>query len=196
MNTRVELLVYTLLIVLAAVSSYFLVTDVFAARAEREADRTKDVEIFVEATPVSLEPTPLEAAIAVFNERDLFAELVTPLPTPTTPILPTPTPTIEPMPSNFVVANIMGAEGKRIAQIVTGDGKKRVYREGQFIPYNARTWSDPSTSFGILKIEADRVLLLRKSDLQLGWLYSGGGGSQLESALPEGVQLPEGVTLR
>ncbi|MCA9428373.1 MAG: hypothetical protein KC931_07970 [Candidatus Omnitrophica bacterium] len=194
MNTRVELLVYTLLILMAAVASYFLVTDVLAARVERAEDESNGVEIFVEATPASLDPTPLETAIAVFRERDLFADLVTPLPTPTKEILPTPTPTIEPMPQNWSVANILGGEGKRIAQIVTGDGKKRVYREGDFVPYMSRSWTDAAVSFGILKIEEDRVLLIRKNDLQLGWLYMG-GGAQLETQLPEGAKLPPGVTL-
>ncbi len=194
MNTRVELLVYTVLIVLAAAASYFLVTDVLAARVDRSEDRARDVTILAEATPPSYEPTALSDAIAVFNERDLFAELVTPLPTPTKEILPTPTPTIEPMPANWTVANIMGSEGKRIAQIVTGDGKKRVYKEGQFIPYGAKTWSDAAVSFGVLRIEADRVLLIRKTDLQIGWLFKG-GGAQLETQLPEGVELPPGVRL-
>jgi len=195
MNTRVELLVYTVLIILAAVTSYFLVTDVLAAKVEREEDRQKDVLIFAEATPASLQPTPPEEAIAIFRERDLFADLVTPLPTPTQEILPTPTPTIEPMPSNWTVANIMGTAGKRIAQIMTGDEKKRVYREGQFIPFGSKAWTDAAVSFGILKIEEDRVLLLRKNDLQLGWLIKD-GGSQLVDELPEGVELPPGVRLK
>lgn len=170
MNPKSEFLVYFVLILLAGGLSLLLVTDILQAKAER-AELMKTDEILVEtAEEEAYEPTPLATAIAIFKDRpDLFAQLVTPKPTATQPILPTPTETPVPLVNEkWLIKNIVG----NAVQLTTGDGKTATYREGDSVP------KDPAAAaYIIVKIEKDngRIFLWRKTDNVMGWFNKGGG---------------------
>ena len=167
MNTRAELLVYTLLIVTAALLSYFLVRNMLTARAER-VELSKfdigDIENEIVELP---EDIPQETAVYVFKERSyLFDNLNELLPTPTQKILPTPTPTTIPLCEGWEIINIMGS---RLAQIREPSGTKHILKAGDTIPKD-----DPIASYVLHKIEKDRVFIIREDGI-MGWVYKGGG---------------------
>lgn len=172
-----EWFIYLILIVVAGGLSLLLVTDILAARSERE-ELAKPEKVLVEGPDENLgEPTPIETAIAVFKARsDLFGELVTPRPTATKPPEPTATPTQVPLAEGWEVLNIVG--GKAV-QLLRGDKKKFTYREGAVIP--------PPPDIPVIvihRIEKDRVFLINKINGAMGWLLKGGGVEYTQTLPP------------
>jgi hypothetical protein len=170
MNTRSEYAIYTLLIVSAAALSFLFVRNFVSAREERAVYAQEDVKAIIETDNPLPDPTPLETAIAVYTERDLFAGINELLPTPTKEILPTPTPTTMPLCQDWVVTAVLG----KVAQIKLPDGKTRPYRAGDVI----------GEGHTIHKIEKDRVFVIREFDGAMGWLLKG-GGAEFADQLPE-----------
>lgn len=165
MNTRAELLVYTLLIALAAFLSFFLVRNVLTARAERAGYNQGGIYTVPTETVELPEPTPLLTAINVFRQRQLFENLNELLPTATKVVSPTPTPTVEPLCNGWSIPNIIG----KVAQIREPNGKSHFVKAGDTIPKN-----DPAASHKVLAIEKGRVFIVR-SDGVMGWFMKQGG---------------------
>jgi hypothetical protein len=178
MNTRSELFIYTILIAAAALLSFLLVRNAITARAERaELSQGTLIEVDTEKNKLP-EPTPLEEAIAVFKESKLFADLNELLPTPTKVILPTPTPTVAPLCEGWEIAFLSAG---KLAQIRDAGGKMAPYKVGETVPKDASLKPD----YKLLKIEKDRVAILRLSDREWCWLYKGGGAERMEGPPPE-----------
>jgi len=170
MKARTELLVYTILIILAGGLSLLLVTDILQAKAERVKFSESEVEVLKGGEVVSTEPTPLQTAVAVFNDRsELFSDLVTPKPTPTQPILPTPTQTPIPLINEHWKIGVITA---KVVQLTTVEGTW-TYREGDTVPKGKRTGAD----IVVYKIDKpnERVFLWRKTDNVMGWFLKKGG---------------------
>lgn len=177
MNTRSELLVYTILIAFAAALSFLLVRNVLSARAER-VEISKGIEIETDPQAIGLsKPTPLHEAIAVFHANRLFSDLNELLPTPTKVILPTPTPTIVPLCEGWEIPVIVAG---KLVQIRAG-GKTTPYRVGDTVPKD----KDKLPDYKVIKIEKDRAAILRLSDREWCWLYKGGGAERMEGPPPE-----------
>jgi hypothetical protein len=178
MNTRSELLVYTILIAFAAGLSFLLVRNVLTARAERmELSKGTEIEFNPQSKGLS-EPAPLQEAIAVFHESSLFTDLNELLPTPTKVILPTPTPTIAPLCEGWEIPVIVAG---RLVQIRDGGGRTMPYKVGDTIPKDLAKNPD----YKVIKIEKDRAAILRLSDREWCWLYKGGGAERMEGPPPE-----------
>lgn len=178
MNTRTELFVYTTLIAVAALLSFLLVRNVLTARAER-AELSQGTLIEVDSASNQLpQPTPLDQAIAVFKDSKLFSDLNELLPTPTKVIEPTPTPTVAPLCEGWQIAFLSAG---KLAQIRDAGGKIAPYREGDTIPKDSSLKPD----YKLLKIEKDRVAILRISDREWCWLMKGGGAERMEGPPPE-----------
>ena len=178
MNTRSELFVYTVLIALAALLSFLLVRNVLSASAER--DRMKEGVIIEkdEAKMEGAKPTPLAVAIAVFQESNLFTDLNPLLPTRTRVIVPTPTPTIVPLCTGWQVPFISAG---KLAQIRFTDKRAKPYRVGDTIPKDPAVLPD----YKLIKIEKDRVAILRMSDGEWCWLMKDGGAERMEGPPPK-----------
>jgi hypothetical protein len=172
MNTRTELLVYTVLILLAGGLSLLLVTDILQARTEREELGKPEETLIEKSGENSYEPTPLETAVAAFKERDdLFALLVTPKPTPTQPIVPTPTETPVPLINDGWKIKVIPSN--KVVQLTTGDGKTYAYKQGDTIP----KYPPEAAAYVVYRIDKAnrRIFLWRKSDNVMGWFNMEGG---------------------
>ena len=134
MDTRLEMFVYSVLIISAACLSFLLVTSVFNAQAERESLHESAPE-YINIEDVAIpEPIRIATAICVF-ERDLFGPINPRIPTPTQVILPTPTPTVPPLLAGWTILHIMGG---RLCQICEPNGTKHIVKAGDSTRRTAR----------------------------------------------------------
>ncbi len=175
-----EVLVYLFLIILAGCLSLLLVTDILQAKTEREKLKEPDIIDPDNAIDEMEGPVPIETAIGVFKDRpDLFSLLVTPMPTPTQPILPTPTETPVPLVNeNWAIKNMTD----KVVQLVTGDKKTGVYKEGDTIPKNPAA----APAYVLVRIDKanQRIFLHRRTDNVMGW-FSKAGGVEYTKELPK-----------
>jgi len=174
MNKRNEYLVYCALILMAFGASMLLVSDILEAKGERENLRLTEELGIDTSQDADDEAAPAETAISIFKDRKLlFANLVTRVPTPTRPILPPTATPIPPLCENWTILKIMG----KTVQILKGDKKKYVHKQGETIPKTRPTDPPNKATHRLIYVDkkGDRVFLERISDGRMGWLYADGG---------------------